>query len=75
MHPLSLRAHHDGEKISLDEPRPLERGERRFVIVREPIREDEARAKWLATPQRGVARTYGDDDPAEAEQVGKPLAA
>ncbi len=59
---LSLKAHFDGQHITLDEPYELQPGTPVTVIVT-PTQLDLEKADWADASAAGLARAYSDDEP------------
>lgn len=57
---IVLKAHFDGEKITLDEPFDLPIGVPLIVMV--PSLQEE-RDAWTALAKHALARAYSDDEP------------
>ena len=57
----ALKAHFDGEKITLDEPFDLPQGALLLVTVLSP--EEQEREDWAKLARHSLARAYGPDEP------------
>jgi hypothetical protein len=63
-----LKAHYDGNAIVLDDPATLPAGMELVVLVPEAGETfEEWREDWLRFSAEGLARAYGDDEPAYTE--------
>ncbi len=61
MENITLRAHHDGTQILLDDPVELQPNTKLLVTV---IQEPEVdRESWLNFSAQGLAAAYDDDEP------------
>ena len=64
MSALTLKAHFDGQHITLDEPYDLPPGTPLTVtVLSTSALLDPERAEWMSTASASLAAAYGDDEP------------